>query len=106
MAANVIRLSEAEAFDFHNYIPNDALERHCPLTKHREPTFYDLASASALGEFAVLPAELQLNVIEILDVKSLMAFRRVSKEASNLVDGMSAWKKVRCALISLSFSGP
>jgi hypothetical protein len=98
MAPRTICLSEAEADSRYFYIPKDALQRHCPLNPG-PPTF---DGAPTIGAFARLPAELQLDVIEMLDFKSLLAFRRVNKEAANLVEGMSAWKLV--SVESFNFS--
>jgi len=50
-----------------------------------------------LGRLDLLPPELQHEVLRILDLRSLLEFRRVNEHAHALVDDLTEWRKVRLA---------
>jgi hypothetical protein len=92
---NHVRLHAAEAKELFTEsglpftLSNAILKRHCPLEDGHHPT-----SILGVGILSRLPVELQQRVLKELDMESLIAFRRMSKSAMNLVGSLTEWKEV------------
>jgi hypothetical protein len=64
--------------------------RRCPLDYGRQ----SLAPKKSLGTLEVLPAELLCQILEHVNVLSILKFRRVNQKAMSTVDALPEFKKV------------
>jgi hypothetical protein len=74
----------------------DILLKRCPLDygRHKlEPRF-------DLGDLEKLPTELHHHMLNFLDAKSLLVFRRVNQSAMSMVNGMVEHHRVSCCTSS------
>lgn len=69
---------------------NDVLVAFCPLDYSR----HECEPSTDLGMLDKLPMEIKEDILEQIDLESLLVFRRVNKKAMAVVDGMAKWKKV------------
>jgi hypothetical protein len=83
-----------------NILDAQILAKHCPLDHLRrglgpaQPKF-------GLGTLNRLAIELQQIVLGELDVRTLLAFRTVSRRAVEVVNGMIEWQMVRLRITLL-----
>ncbi|KAF2821558.1 hypothetical protein CC86DRAFT_470746 [Ophiobolus disseminans] len=88
---------DREISSFRTYIPTNTLARHCSLDGHAAGQVIsgnNLGPTPDLGTISILPIELQLGILNMLDVKSLLVVRRVNQRAMNTVSSMIEWKKI------------
>lgn len=90
--AELQRISQ-EMFELYIY-DLKLLRIDCPLD-HGRHKLNDVKHD--LGTLMKLPLELQYDVLDKLDVKSLLVFRRASKAAMTTVNNMVSYQKVRAA---------
>ncbi|KAF2821559.1 hypothetical protein CC86DRAFT_470747 [Ophiobolus disseminans] len=63
-------------------------------TSIRQPSPPKVVNGFNLGLLDTLPQEIQLEVLRLLDLKSLLIFRRVNEHAHAVVHNMTEWRKV------------
>ncbi|KAF2653181.1 hypothetical protein K491DRAFT_551256, partial [Lophiostoma macrostomum CBS 122681] len=71
-------------------LAKEVLTLHCPLDYEK----HAVKPKEGLGALDILALEIKQEVLERLDVQSLLTFRRVNQEAMDVVNGMVTWKKV------------
>jgi hypothetical protein len=87
----------ARMFDEFVLEPEILLKR-CPFDYRR----HKLEPRNDLEDLKKLPMELRHHMLGFLEIKSLLAFRRVNQSAMSTVDGMVEYHKVRHCSTSIS----
>jgi hypothetical protein len=92
-------LSTQEVLDILNTDVLDPaiLEAKCPLDHGLQGT---LTPSEDLGDFDKVPLEIQHVIVGVMDVASVLVFRRINRKARIVVDGMLEWQKVGIGTLS------
>lgn len=94
-AESDMRFNKHEAFWLKvnaDVVDNELMKPPMSVRLTNEPS--DWTSANGMGAFEKLPAELQIDVLLRLDIRSLFRFREACLAARHFLESMTEWKAV------------